>query len=128
MDIYRIDKIDNGIIRISNFFDPGSSCGEFDDTKEGFYEEGDVVYYDENSKEYLFVNNADAQLGWLIIKQLTKNGQLKYADLGIEEQEQYDRAVYMIDVCYKNPKLFDRATSYEFAAERAVRLSLLEGE
>lgn len=128
MDIYRVDKIEGGFVKISDFFKPGTICSEFDNDKEGFFEEGDVIYYSKEDEEFLFVNNADAQLGWLIIKQLTQNGEVKYADMSKESREKYDEAVKMIDLCYKEPKLFDKATSYDFAAERAAKLKLLEGE
>ena len=80
-------------------------------------------FHSKEDEEFLFVNNADAQLGWLIIKQLTRNGEVKYADMSKESREKYDEAVKMIDLCYKEPKLFDKATSYDFAAERAAKVN-----
>ena len=128
MNIYRIDKIRGEDVYIADFSNPGVICGEFTNRKEGFYHEGDVVYYSKKDKEYLFVKNADAQLGWLIIKSLTNNGVRKYDELSAKEQKDYDNAVKLIDDCYKNPVFFDKATSYNFAAERAAKFELLKGE
>ena len=81
------------------------------------FEEGDVVYWSMEDKEYLLVFMLTAQQASENIKMIMSSG-LTYSELDDELKQCYNDSIATIKKCYKEPTLCSKELTLKFLATR----------
>ena len=81
------------------------------------FEEGDVVYWSIEDKEYLLVFMLVAQQASENIKTILSSG-LTYSELNDELKQCYDDSIATIKKCYEEPTLCSKELTLKFLATR----------
>ena len=127
MNFFKIEKIDDDIVELIDWED-GTDKGSFKNSYKGFYREGDIIAYDNEADEYVFMDLIDSVAGSDAIKTLTNNGEKVYNELSFEDQLLYNEAVRLIKKCFEKPTALSWEQSMQYAANRIYLDRIAKGE
>lgn len=117
MNFFKIEKINGNIVELVDWKD-GSDKGSFKTPYKGFYREGDIITYDSDTDEYVFMDIMGSLAGNDAIKTLINNGEKSYSELSLEDQALYNKASQLIKECFEKPTALSWELSMQYAANR----------